>query len=99
LKPSPNKASGKTVAPGPQFKANREMQSQFGQVIRQWREQARLSQEELAWRAMLHRTYISDIERGARNPSLLSVGRLAQALQVSLSTLFKPLEAYEKKRK
>jgi transcriptional regulator with XRE-family HTH domain len=51
-----------------------------------------LSQEELAERAELHRTYVSDIERGARNPSLRSIDRLAKALKVSYATLFQPLE-------
>ena len=47
-----------------------------------------LSQEELAERAGLHRTYVSDLERGARNPSIASIEKLAQALQLSVSTLF-----------
>jgi CheY-like chemotaxis protein len=47
-----------------------------------------ISQEELAARAGLHRTYVSDVERGERNPSIGSVQKLADALQVSLSTLF-----------
>lgn len=49
-----------------------------------------ISQEELAERAMLHRTYISDVERGARNVSLLSIERLAQALGTSLPAIFSP---------
>jgi len=47
-----------------------------------------ISQEELAERAMLHRTYISDVERGARNVSLHSIERLARALEISLPALF-----------
>ena len=47
-----------------------------------------ISQEELAERAGLHRTYVSDVERGARNPSIVSIEKLAQALQLSVSTLF-----------
>jgi CheY-like chemotaxis protein len=47
-----------------------------------------ISQEELAARAGLHRTYVSDVERGARNPSIGSVEKLARALQISVSTLF-----------
>lgn len=46
------------------------------------------SQEELADRAGLHRTYISDIERGARNLSLESIDKLAQALKISIGALF-----------
>jgi transcriptional regulator with XRE-family HTH domain len=47
-----------------------------------------ISQEELAERALLHRTYISDVERGARNVSLQSIERLARALEISLPALF-----------
>ena len=62
----------------------------FGQAIRAWRGRSGLSQEELAWRAGLHRTYVADIERGARNPSLQSIQKLAAALRLSFSTLFEP---------
>ncbi|MEY2488789.1 MAG: hypothetical protein QOC70_731 [Verrucomicrobiota bacterium] len=47
-----------------------------------------ISQEELATRAGLHRTYVSDLERGARNPSVGSIEKLARALQISVATLF-----------
>jgi CheY-like chemotaxis protein len=47
-----------------------------------------ISQEELADRAGLHRTYISDVERGMRNPSLESIAKLAQALDLTLPALF-----------
>jgi CheY-like chemotaxis protein len=46
-----------------------------------------ISQEKLAERANLHRTYISDVERGARNVSLASIEKLARALEVSIPTL------------
>ena len=52
-----------------------------------------ISQEELAGRADLHRTYIADIERGARNPSLLSIEKLARALHIPLASLFQSLSA------
>lgn len=56
--------------------------------MRAWRSRLKISQEELAERASLHRTYISDVERGARNLSLESIDKLAVALQVSVATLF-----------
>lgn len=59
----------------------------FGSSVRNWRGRLGISQEELGERAGLHRTYISDVERGARNISLESIEKLARALQVSVSTL------------
>lgn len=60
----------------------------FGASVRVWRGRLGISQEELAERAGLHRTYVCDIERGARNVSLKSIEKLAKALEVPLSTLF-----------
>ena len=59
----------------------------FGTKVRVLRDQLGMSQEKLAEAAGLHRTYISDVERGARNISLNSINKLANALQVSASTL------------
>jgi CheY-like chemotaxis protein len=60
----------------------------LGATIRSERSALGISQEELAYRAGLHRTYISDVERGARNPSIGSIEKLANALQISVSMLF-----------
>ena len=46
------------------------------------------SQEELAFRAGVHRTYLGGIERGERNPSLENIAAIAEALGVTLSELF-----------
>jgi transcriptional regulator with XRE-family HTH domain len=59
----------------------------FGAAVRSFRKQRNFSQEELAERAGLHRTYVADIERGARNLSLSSIARLARALDVSTGAL------------
>jgi transcriptional regulator with XRE-family HTH domain len=59
----------------------------FGQSVRNLRLRLGISQEELAERADLHRTYISGIERGARNVTLRSIERLAKALGVPTSDL------------
>lgn len=59
-----------------------------GPAIRNLREQASISQEELAGRAELDRTYVSGIERGRRNPSVKSLQRIADALDVGLEVLF-----------
>jgi CheY-like chemotaxis protein/DNA-binding XRE family transcriptional regulator len=64
----------------------------FGAAVRFRRDHLGISQEELAGRAGLHRTYISDVERGARNVSLESINRLATALEFPLSSLFLHLE-------
>jgi transcriptional regulator with XRE-family HTH domain len=61
---------------------------QFGAQIRALREQAGLSQEALAAKAGIHRTYMGGIERGERNPCLKNILRLAEALGVHPSTLF-----------
>lgn len=60
----------------------------FGIAVKRRREELGLTQEDLAARAGLHRTYLSDIERGTRNPSLVNIDRLAAALTVSLADFF-----------
>ena len=69
-----------------------DVKKQFGAAVRFHRDHLGISQEELAGRAGLHRTYISDVERGARNVSLESINRLAMALEVPLSVLFLRIE-------
>jgi transcriptional regulator with XRE-family HTH domain len=64
------------------------IQQRFGKAIRRRRRELDLSQEELAERAELHRTYISDVERGEVNPSLDTIERLTKALEVSITQLF-----------
>lgn len=60
----------------------------FGVNLRDARNSARISQEELASLAGLDRTYISLLERGKRNPSLVCIGKLAQALKIPISDVF-----------
>jgi two-component system response regulator len=69
---------------------NAGIKAEFAKAVRQRRERLGISQEKLAEKAGLHRTYVSDIERGARNLSLESINRLARALEVSVSALFPP---------
>jgi CheY-like chemotaxis protein len=65
-----------------------DLKALLGAAIKAERSTLGISQEELAHRAGLHRTYVSDVERGARNLSLESVEKLAQALQISVTMLF-----------
>ncbi len=65
-----------------------ELREHFGSAVRKRRNDLGVSQEQLAERAGLHRTYIADIERGARNPSLATIEKLATALEVSIAGLF-----------
>jgi len=61
----------------------------FGNRIRELRLAAGLSQEELAHRCGLHRTYIGGIERGERNVGLINVFAIAAVLGESMETLFR----------
>ena len=62
-----------------------------GQRVREYRQVRQYSQEELAARAGLHPTYVSGIERGHRNLSIVNLYRLAAALGVSPGELVPPL--------
>lgn len=55
----------------------------FGRNLRRLRQKQKLTQEELADRAGLHFTYIGQIERGLRNPSLVNLHKLAKALKIT----------------
>lgn len=59
----------------------------FGKRLREIRQANGVSQERLAELAGLHRTYVSSVERGERNISLLNIDRLASALKVSPADL------------
>lgn len=74
--------------------APRELQARLGAAVKAHRQRLGVTQEELAWRADLHRSYVADIERGGRNLTLQSINNLARALQVSASKLLaEPCEA------
>ena len=59
----------------------------LGKRVRELRIAAGLSQEELAFRADMKRSYVTDLERGTRNPSVRALERLAIALGVAASAL------------
>lgn len=64
----------------------------FGRVIRRYRQVKGLSQEKLADLSGLHRTYISDIERGLKTVSILSLLKIAKALDVPAHQIMRDTE-------
>jgi transcriptional regulator with XRE-family HTH domain len=64
----------------------------FGLVVRELRKERKLSQESLADEAALDRTFLSQLETGRKQPSLLTILRLAQALQIEASVLIRLME-------
>ena len=65
----------------------------FGAVVREARHRLGVSQEELAGRAGVHRTYLGGIEQGKRNLALRNIDRLARALETDMGTLLGEVEA------
>jgi len=61
----------------------------FGDNIRRLRKEKNLSQEELAFKAELHRTYIGMIERAEKNITLLNIEKIAIALEVDIKDILK----------
>ena len=64
-----------------------DIRKKFGNRVRAQRLKMNLSQEELAHEADSNRTYISDVERGTRNPSIIVVERIAKVLNKSIGDL------------
>ncbi|CAL2082811.1 Helix-turn-helix [Tenacibaculum dicentrarchi] len=60
----------------------------FGERVREIRKEKELSQEELAHKADLHRTYIGMIERAEKNITLVNIEKIANALDVNITDLF-----------
>lgn len=67
---------------------NREILLKFGQRVREIRKQKNLTQEDLSFKADLHRTYIGMIERAEKNITLLNIEKIAKALNVNIKELF-----------
>ncbi len=66
---------------------NKKLLIQFGQKVREIRQKQGLSQEELAFKADLHRTYIGMIERGEKNITLTNIEKIARALNIRMTKL------------
>ena len=67
----------------------KDIRGRFGKAVRSRRNKLGVSQEEFAYMCGLDRTYIGGIERGERNVSLLNIEKIAEALKISLSELFR----------
>lgn len=65
----------------------------LGRNVRRQRDEKQLTQEKLAEKSGLDPTYISDIERGLRNPGIKNVAKLAKALGITTSELCKGVDA------
>ncbi len=67
---------------------SKEVLISFGKRVREERLKQNLSQEELAYRARVHRTYIGMIERAEKNITLENIEKIAKALKINISSLF-----------
>lgn len=74
-----------------------ELKKSFGNTLREFRKEQGLSQELLAAKVGLHRTYIGDVERGERNVSLVNIVKICEELNIPTSTFFSRMENGEKK--
>jgi transcriptional regulator with XRE-family HTH domain len=64
----------------------------LGRNVRRYRKLKGMTQEQLALEAGMERSYVSDLERGERNPSVRALGRLAAALSVEPMNLLQPAD-------
>lgn len=69
------------------YMAKKKILIAFGEKVRQLRKEKGLSQEELSFKADLHRTYIGMIERAEKNITLTNIEKIAKALEISTSKL------------
>jgi len=64
----------------------------FATVLRQLRKQKGFSQESFSFEVELHRTYISQLERGMKSPSLRTIYKISQVLNVKLSDMMSMIQ-------
>ena len=67
---------------------------ELGMRIRYLREQKKMTLEDLSFEADINKNYLSDLERGNRNPTVKVLSKIANALEISLETLFKGIRTY-----
>jgi transcriptional regulator with XRE-family HTH domain len=68
-----------------------DIRRQVGLNLRKYRDELGLSQEGLAFECGLHRTYVSGVERGVRNPTVTVLAKIAKALKVQPAQLLEPV--------
>ncbi len=68
---------------------------QLGMRIRYLRKQQGMSQEDLALESGINKNYLSDLERGERNPTVAIIEKITSALGITLSMLFKGIQSFE----
>lgn len=68
-----------------------DIRARFGHAAKLRREALGLTQEDLAAKAKIHRTYLSDVERGSRNLSLVNIELIVRALDLSLAEFFRAI--------
>ncbi len=68
-----------------------DIQIEFGKRIQYLRKKRKLSQEELSFECDINKNYLSDLERGTRNPTLKIIEKLCYGLNVSFEDLFRGL--------
>ena len=66
---------------------------ELGMRIRYLREQKKMTLEDLEFEANVNKNYLSDLERGNRNPTVKVLSRIANALEISLEELFKGIHS------
>jgi len=76
--------------------SKQEILIKFGERVREIRKEKGLSQEELAHKADLHRTYIGMIERAEKNITLLNIEKIANALVIRINDLFNDTDRIKK---
>lgn len=79
-------------------KSETEFLEKIGQRIRTFRETKDMSQEKLSFKCSLHRTYISSVERGERNISIINLAKISTALEISLAQIFDGIQYKDDER-
>ena len=74
-----------------------DIRQQVGNNVRRFREERNWSQEELAFEADIHRTYISGVERGIRNPTVMVLAVIASALGAAPAALLEGTRAAQRR--